>query len=45
MIQSDALSQRPDHIPEGDDDNENIVMLPDTLFVNAINTDPDEFPL
>jgi hypothetical protein len=37
MIQSDALSRRPDHIPENDDDNENIVILPDKLFINLIN--------
>jgi hypothetical protein len=45
MIQSDALSRRPDHIPEGDDDNEDIIMLPDALFVKSINTDPDTFPI
>jgi hypothetical protein len=37
MIQSDALSRRPDHIPDNDDDNENIVILPDKLFINLIN--------
>jgi hypothetical protein len=45
MIQSDALSRRPDHIPEGDDDNEDIIMLPDALFVKSINTDPNTFPI
>jgi hypothetical protein len=39
MIQSDALSRRPDHIPENDDDNENIVILPDKLFINLINVE------
>ena len=39
MIQSDALSRRPDHIPEGDTDNDDVVMLPDSLFVNLIDTD------
>ena len=39
MIQSDALSRRPDHIPENDDDNENIVILPDNLFINLINVE------
>ena len=33
MVQSDALSRRPDHIPENDNDNEEVVLLPDTLFV------------
>ena len=45
MIQSDALSRRADHIPDGDNDNRNIVMLPDSLFVNAINIEADMFPL
>ena len=29
MIQSDALSQRPDFIPDEDNDNKDITMLPD----------------
>ena len=32
MVQSDALSQQPDLCPEEDNDNEDIVMLPDELF-------------
>ena len=39
MIQSDALSRRPDFIPDEDTDNENIVMLPDHLFINLIDLD------
>ena len=39
MIQLDALSRRPDHIPKGDTDNDDVVMLQDSLFVNLINTD------
>jgi len=39
MIQSDALSRRPDHIPEKDTNNENIVLLPDKLFIKLINTE------
>ena len=42
MIQSDALSRRPDLCPEEDNDNENIVMLPDNLFINLIDTDLQE---
>ena len=38
MIQSDALSRRPDFIPDDDDDNDNITMLPDNLFINLIDT-------
>ena len=39
MVQSDALSRRPDLIPDEDNDNEDIVMLPDNLFINLIDTD------
>ena len=38
MIQSDALS-REDHTPEEDTDNEDITMLPNTMFVWFINED------
>ena len=37
MIQSDALSCRPDLCPENDNDNEDIIMLPDDLFLNLID--------
>ena len=37
MIQSDALSRRPDFVPEEDNDNEDITMLPDNLFINLID--------
>lgn len=36
MVQSDALSQRPDLCPDEDTDNENMVMLPANMFVNLI---------
>lgn len=36
MIQSDALSWRSDH-DHGDTDNEDILMLPDSVFVQTIN--------
>jgi hypothetical protein len=39
MVQSDALSRRPDYIPEHDTDNENITLLPDNLFINLIDVD------
>jgi hypothetical protein len=42
MVQSDALSRRPDLCPDDDTDNENIVMLPDDMFVNLIDTDLQE---
>ena len=37
MVQSDALSRRPDLCPEDDTDNENVIMLPDNMFVNLID--------
>jgi len=37
MVHSDALSRRPDHIPEEDTDNEDLVLLPDKLFINLVN--------
>ena len=42
MVQSDALSWRPYLCPEEDNDNKDIVMLPDELFVNLIDTDLQE---
>jgi hypothetical protein len=39
MIQSDALSRRPDYVPDEDNDNEDIVMLPDALFINLVDLD------
>ena len=38
MIQSDALSRRPDHITD-DTDNDNIILLPDNLFVRTVDLD------
>ena len=38
MVQSDALSQRPDFVPVDDDDNDDMTMLPDSLFINSIDT-------
>ena len=37
MIQSDALSRRPDLIPSKDTDNENMTLLPDALFLNLLD--------
>ena len=42
MVQSDALSRRPDLCPEEDHDNEDIIMLPDNMFLNLIDTDLQE---
>ena len=39
MVQSDALSRRPDCVREKDDDNENRVLLPEGLFIRVINTE------
>jgi len=37
MIQSDALSQRPNLCPEEDNDNQDVVVLSDKLFVNLVD--------
>ena len=37
MIQSDALSRQPDLIPSKDTDNEDIMLLPDDLFLNLLD--------
>jgi hypothetical protein len=39
MIQSDALSRRPDFVPDDDTDNDDMTMLLDDLFINLIDTD------
>ena len=39
MIQSDTLSQWPDFVPDEDNNNEDITMLPENLFINLINVD------
>jgi Integrase zinc binding domain len=40
-IQADVLSRRPDLCPQGID-NEDVVVLPEHLFVNVINTELQE---
>ena len=37
MIQSDTLSRRPDFIPSKDTDNENMTLLPDSMFLNLLD--------
>src|SRR6202789_1534052 len=39
MVQSDTLSRQPDLCPEEDNDNEDIVVLPEHMFVNLIDVD------
>ena len=39
MVQSDALSQWPDICPDNDTENENMIMLPDNMFLNLIDMD------
>ena len=36
MIQANASSRRSDHCPKNDHNNEDIVLLPDNLFVNLL---------
>ena len=42
MVQSDALSRRPDLCPDEDKDNEDKIMLPDDMFLNLIDVDLQE---
>jgi len=39
MIQSDVLPRQPDHCSEEDNDNEDMVLLPENLFINLIDID------
>ena len=39
MIQSDALSRQPDFMPDDNNDNEEMTMLPDNLFINLFDID------
>ena len=39
MVQSDALSCRPDFVPDNDTDNDDMTMLSEKLFINLIDTD------
>ena len=39
MIQSDTISRQPDFIPDKDTDNEDIMMLPDNLFIQLLDVD------
>jgi len=39
IIFKDALSRRPDHCPAEDNDNEDMVLLPDNLFIDLIDVD------
>jgi len=39
LFLADTLSRRPDMIPDEDHDNKDIVLLPDNLFINLIDTE------
>jgi hypothetical protein len=39
MVQLDALSRRVDLHPDEDNDNEDMTLLPDDLFVKTIDTE------
>ena len=39
MIQSDTLSRQSDHIPNEDTDNEDVIILPESLFVKTMDTE------
>ena len=42
MVQSDALSRWPVLCPDEDKDNEDMIMLPDNMFLSLINVDLHE---
>ena len=42
MVLSDAISRRPDLCPEEDNDNSDVVVLPEHLFINLIDVDLQE---
>ncbi|ESK93075.1 pro-pol protein [Moniliophthora roreri MCA 2997] len=39
MVQSNALSRQEDHVLEEDNDNKDVILLPERLFVNVINVE------
>jgi hypothetical protein len=39
MVQSDALSRRADLHPDEDNDNKDMMLLPDELFMKVIDTE------
>jgi hypothetical protein len=39
MILFDTLSRRPNHCPNIDDNNDDVIVLPDDLFLNLLNLD------
>ena len=42
MIQSNALSRRPDHGIEGQQEEEETIMLPENMFINPLDADLQE---
>jgi hypothetical protein len=42
MIQSDALSQRHDHGEGNEQDNDNMIMLPEGIFLNLLDQEFDD---
>ena len=41
MTQSDALSRRPDHHPSEEEEKEEVTLLPDNVFINALCADTE----
>jgi hypothetical protein len=39
MVQSNVLSRRADYVTKEDTDNENMTLLPDTVFVKVLDID------
>ena len=42
MEQSNTLSRQPDHCPDEDHDNKDVVMLEENLFLNLLDFDVAE---
>ena len=45
MTQANALSRRSDHYQKEDCDNENMILLPENLFVNLLDTELQDWIL
>jgi hypothetical protein len=42
MTQADALSRRPDHLPNEEEESVEYILLPDNVFVKALRLDLEQ---
>jgi hypothetical protein len=42
MMQADALSRRPDHLPDEEEESVKHILLPDNVFVKALRLDSEQ---